>query len=133
MPECSLAAPALIDMLPACIASPSAPAPGEDGYVLECVADTGAGRNISSKKEFARQGVPKGVLAQAQGPASSNVTFQTGGGERVCDVSLGITSPMLGQVECYALQDSPFAISLGGHVERGNTFVLGNIGIRRTS
>ena len=100
-------------------AAVSHPKHDDQEYDVEYILDTGAGRTISSQKEFERQGVPRSVCKSASGPASAQITFTTGGGEKVCNTSLGLQGAALGGEECYLLEDSPFAVSMGSHVSKG--------------
>ena len=80
---------------------------------LEYINDTGAGRHIGSKKALIAQGWPKKLVEGACGKASHKLTFDTGGGSKECDLSIGIQSASIGRSEMYLLDDSPVAVSVG--------------------
>ena len=67
-------------------------------FELEYINDTGAGRNIFSKRALREQGVPESVIGQCARNATQSVSFNTGGGYRQSDKSVGMTSGILGKV-----------------------------------
>jgi len=95
----------------------------DKAHEIEFIMDSGAGKDIASLKEFGRQGIKSSEVAPFVGKASSETTFYTGGGVKVCNQSIGVQSDMLGSHEINMLQDSPCALSMGNHVGRGHTFV----------
>ena len=97
--------------------------PDDQEFELSYIADSGAGRTILSQKELVRQGVPKSIIHQFTQDATTPINFFTGGGERLADKSVGLTSGVMGRVEGYLLEDSPFAVSMGQVVQMGRPFV----------
>ena len=121
------AAPAIVDngasadavLIPCCIASAS-----NNTYTLEYIDDSGAGRTICSAKALADQGVPMTLVNKCLATPSQTLSFNTGGGTRGAQKSMGMTSSLMGHRECYNLKDSPFAVSMGETVEhRGMPFI----------
>ena len=53
---------------------------GTTQFVIERIADSGAGEDLGSLKAFAEQGVPKEFLQQCMNTSSKPVAFDTGGG-----------------------------------------------------
>ena len=62
-------------------------------------------------------GVPKATIDKFLGTATQVMDFATGNGSFLSDKSIGMTSPTIGERECYELKSSPFAVSLGQTVE----------------
>ena len=58
---------------------------------LECILDSGAGREICSHKELIR-GVPRQVLKDYTQPSPEVIHFGTGGGDKDCRSSIGAGS-----------------------------------------
>ena len=87
---------------------------------IEYINDSGAGRTILPQRPVCNQGVPKSLISKAIGKASSPINFDTGGGSRQSDQSLGLLSRTLGKSEAYVLQDSPMAVSMGDTVINRN-------------
>ena len=90
--------------------------PAEPGkyYTLEYINDSGAGRNIASLRALKEQGIPNRFLDNIKQPASQCVQFDTGGGLKTCDTSIGIGSLLLGKSsELYCLSDCPTAMCQG--------------------
>ena len=50
--------------------------------------------------------------------ASQPISFDTGGGERTSNQSIGLTGGLLSNNEAYLLEDSPIAVSIGEIVEK---------------
>ena len=82
-------------------------------YEIEFIDDSGAGRTILSQRALADQGVPGHQVQTYTGRASQPITFDTGGGERTSDRSIGMTGGLLQGTEAYVLEDSPIAVSMG--------------------
>ena len=82
-------------------------------YEIEFIDDSGAGRTILSQRALAEQGVPGHQVQQYTGKASQTITFDTGGGEKTSDRSIGMTGGLLQGTEAYILEDSPIAVSIG--------------------
>ena len=78
------------------------------------LGDTGAGRNI---------GGVKGIDPDVIGLSNNPVTFATGGGSRSGSDSCRVVGELTGSNECYLLQDSPWALSIGDQVRQGKAFV----------
>ena len=82
-------------------------------YELEFIDDSGAGRTILSQRALTEQGIPKYQVDQYIGPSSQPITFDTGGGEKTSNRSIGLTGGLLQGTEAYLLEDSPIAIPWG--------------------
>ena len=67
-------------------------------YEIEFIDDSGAGRTILSQRALAEQGVPGHQVQQYSGKASQPITFDTGGGEKTSDRSIGITGGVFSKV-----------------------------------
>ena len=100
-----------------------AAARGQPHY-LEYIDDSGAGRHIGSEDALVEQGFARSDVRAATNKASASIIFDTGGGAKTCDRSIGITSPGLGHQEMYMLKESPIAISMGSTViDQGFPFI----------
>ena len=78
------------------------------------LGDTGAGRTIGCVKQ-----VPLDCI----GDASNPVSFSTGGGRRSGGISCKVTGEFTGETECYLLEQSPWALSIGEQVRNGKAFI----------
>lgn len=78
------------------------------------LGDTGAGRTIGCIKH-----VPTDVVRETGNP----VSFATGGGKRDGNVSCQVQGEFTGNTECYLLEQSPWALSIGEQVSKGKAFV----------
>ena len=94
--------------------------PASRSFVLEYIGDTGAGRHIASEEALVALGWPAALIRSIQGSSSQVVKFETGNGSVECKLSIGISSPTLGDGELYLLPKSPIAISLGAKVVQAN-------------
>ena len=104
---------------PSCFGMASvASTPSQNVFELEYICDSGAGRTILSHDSLAIQGVPRGVLKHATGPASTPLMFDTGGGEKSSNKSLGLSGGAFVSTEAYILEQSPIAVSMGEVVEK---------------
>ena len=88
-------------------------------YWLEYINDSGAGRNIASSQSLQQQGIPLQAIRGATGKASATVKFDTAGGIKQSDRSLGITTSA-GSSEVYLMEESPVAFSMGDSVINRN-------------
>lgn len=82
-------------------------------YEVMGIADTGAGRHITSKAAFVDQGVPVSRIDENMTTASGSVTFNTGGGSQHCRNSTGMTSDVLRKTEVHVLEKFPMVWSTG--------------------
>ena len=73
------------------------------------LGDTGAGRTIGCVKQ---------VPLDCVGDAST-----TGGGRRTGKLSCKVAGEFTGETECYLLEQSPGALSIGEHVKNGKAFI----------
>ena len=78
------------------------------------LGDTGAGRNIGGVSQ-----VDPEMIGQSNLP----VTFSTGGGRRDGSNSCRVVGELSGSNECYLLENSPWALSIGDQVRQGKAFV----------
>ena len=78
------------------------------------LGDTGAGRTIGCVKQ---------VPLDCVGDASKPVSFSTGGGRRTGGLSCKVTGEFTGETECYLLEQSPWALSIGEQVKNGKAFI----------
>ena len=78
------------------------------------LGDTGAGRTIGCVKQ---------VPLDCVGDASKPVSFSTGGGRRTGGLSCKVTREFTGETECYLLEQSPWALSIGEQVKNGKAFI----------
>ena len=78
------------------------------------LGDTGAGRTIGCVKQ---------VPLDCVGDASNPVSFSTGGGRRSGGISCKVTGECTGETECYLLEQSPWALSIGEQVRNGKAFI----------
>ena len=85
-------------------------------YMLEWIADSGAGRNLSSTKSFVQQGIPVHVVENAT-QETTPLSFETGNGVTCSKSSVGIHGHDSGTSESYLLSNCPIVRSLGQIVE----------------
>ena len=76
---------------------------------ISWILDSGAGRTQ--------------IPHEHHGPSDNPVNFSTGGGKRPGNVSCRISGEFSGDNECYLLESSPWALSLGEMVRKGKAFV----------
>ena len=84
---------------------------------LDVIGDTGAGEHLGSKEAFLRQGVSSSVVDQFCGTSSSHVAFETGGGKKHSNQSIGVWSESLKNVaNMFMLKSCPLVYSIGQFV-----------------
>ena len=92
---------------------------------LEWALDSGAGGNLSSLKAFAKQGVPDDVLREFETCSLFPLTFDTGGGPKDTNHTIGLSGSKFGDELVYLLKSCLFVKSLGKMVEKGFGFLWG--------
>ena len=92
---------------------------------LDVIADTGAGEHLGSREAFCSQGVEERVLEQFCGTSSSHIAFETGGGKKHSNESIGLWSDSLRQVaNMFMLKSCPLVYSIGQFVmNQGYSFM----------
>ena len=73
----------------------------------------GQARQFAQKKALEKQGVQTHVVQSSIGQATAPTLFDTGGGEKLCNKSIGIIGHPFGSTEAYMLQESPFCLKHG--------------------
>ena len=81
---------------------------------ISWILDSGAGRTVGRLDQ---------VPEAHRGLSDSPVNFSTGGGKRSGNISCRIDGAFSGDNECYLLESSPWALSLGEMVKKGKAFV----------
>ena len=84
---------------------------------LDVIGDTGAGEHLGSKEAFLSQGVSSSVVDQFCGTSSSHIAFETGGGKKHSNQSIGVWSESLKNVaNMFMLKSCPLVYSIGQFV-----------------
>ena len=91
-------------------------------YEISWIADSGAGRDLASMKDFQDQGIPKQSLNQFL-QSTQNVRFETGNGCVNSDTSVIANGSKFGDASFHVTQSCPLVRSLGQIVESGKPFV----------
>ena len=65
---------------------------------LDVIADTGAGEHLGSREAFMTQGAEKDVVEHCCGTSLSHIAFETGGGKKNSNESIGLWSESLKSV-----------------------------------
>ena len=80
---------------------------------LDVIGDTGAGEHLGSKEAFLSQGVSSSVVDQFCGTSSSHIAFETGGGKKHSNQSIGVWSESLKNVaNMFMLKSCPLVYSI---------------------
>ena len=92
---------------------------------LDVIADTGAGEHLGSRQAFCSQGVDEHVVGQFCGTSNSHIAFETGGGKKHSNESIGLWSDSLRQVaNMFMLKSCPLVYSVGQFVmNQGYSFM----------
>ena len=93
-----------------------------DQYSFEWIADSGAGRDLTSHRALIEQGVPNAVI-QKQTQSVSPIKFETGNGTVVSDSCIEIPGDVFGEARFQVMDDCPMVRSLGKLVEQGHPFI----------
>ena len=80
---------------------------------LDVIGDTGAGEHLGSKEAFVNQGVASDVVDQFCGTSSSHVAFETGGGKKHSNESIGVwTESLKTAANMFMLKSCPLVYSI---------------------
>ena len=80
---------------------------------LDVIGDTGAGEHLGSKEAFVNQGVSSDVVDQFCGTSSSHVAFETGGGKKHSNESIGVwTESLKTAANMFMLKSCPLVYSI---------------------
>ena len=85
-----------------------------DNSTISWILDSGAGRTVGRSME---------IPQEFQGLSNNPVSFATGGGKKQGEISCRISGELSGESECYLLESSPWALSLGELIRKGKAFV----------
>ena len=99
--------------------------PSANSFQLEWALDSGAGENLSSIGAFENQGVPRSWLQEYTTVTSHPLTFETGGGAKAADTTIGFEGDKAGEGIVYMLKNCPYVRSLGKLVQKGFSFFWG--------
>lgn len=102
----------------ALIAQPKA----HDHVSLEWIADSGAGRDLASRRAFSDQGIPSSVI-QNSTQSTSPIQFETGNGSYTADSCVSLNGPTFGHASFCVMEDCPIVRSLGQIVASGKPFI----------
>ena len=84
---------------------------------LDVIGDTGAGEHLGSKEAFLSQGVSSSVVDQFWGTSSSHIAFETGGGKKHSNQSIGVWSESRkNAANMFMLKSCPLVYSIGQFV-----------------
>ena len=81
---------------------------------VEWILDSGAGRTVGTLDQ-----IPDEYHGVSQNP----VSFATGGGKKQGGTSCRVHGDISGDSECYLLESSPWALSLGEQARKGKAFI----------
>ena len=87
----------------ALIAQPKA----HDHVSLEWIADSGAGRDLASRRAFSDQGIPSSVI-QNSTQTSSPIKFETGNGYYTADSCVSLNGPIVRSLGQIVASGKPF-------------------------
>ena len=95
-----------------------------DQYSFEWIADSGAGRDLTSHRTLIEQGVPNAVL-QKQTQSVNPIRFETGNNTVVSNSCIEIPGNVFGKARFQVMDDCPMVRSLGKFVEleQGHPFI----------
>ena len=80
---------------------------------LDVIGDTGAGEHLGSKEAFVNQGVSSDVVDQFCGTSSGHVAFETGGGKKHSNESIGVwTESLKTAANMFMLKSCPLVYSI---------------------
>ena len=84
---------------------------------LDVIGDTGAGEHLGCREAFVNQGVASNVVDQFCGTSSSHVAFETGGGKKRSNESIGVWAESLKTAaNMFMLKSCPLVYSIGQFV-----------------
>ena len=85
-------------------------------------ADSGAGRDLASRRAFSDQGIPNSVI-QKHTPSTSPIQFETGNGSYTADSCTSLHGSTFGHASFCVMEDCPTVRSLGQIVASGKPFI----------
>ena len=94
----------------------------DNRFAVEWALDSGAGEDLSSFGAFTNQGVPMAWLQEYTTITSNPLTFETGGGAKAADTTIGFEGDKAGEGIVYMLKNCPYVRSLGKLIQRGYGF-----------
>ena len=111
------AAVALVMALASGVSGQPVTAPGSSRITVDVIADTSPGEHLRSKSALLHQGLPESLVDRYIGSSSKPTSFETGGGKKGADETVGFWAESLHRLSnMYMLKSCPLVYSIGQFV-----------------